>query len=198
MVPAARRARRRRADPGGGAPHPSRPPDTGAVGAVDSILVSHPAIGAMPPDMTAGFPDAAARLLAARARLGEQALRDALAASPQMRARWDETGLRNLLRDTEVMVERIAKAVASGDPIWTREWADWVAPVYRRRRVPMDDAIALMEGLRGACAAMLDEAEREPMNAGVDAAVAVFRYYRRFSGDARVRNPILDAIYKGA
>ncbi|MCU0504706.1 MAG: hypothetical protein MUE82_02865 [Chloroflexi bacterium] len=160
--------------------------------------MSHPALGAMPPDMTAGLPDAAARLLAARARLGEKALRDALAASPQMRARWDETGLRNLLRDTEVMVERIAKAVASGDPIWTREWADWVAPVYRRRRVPMDDAIALMEGLRGACAAMLDEAEREPMNAGIDAAVAVFRYYRRFSGDARVRNPILDAIYKGA
>ncbi len=152
----------------------------------------------MPPDMTAGFPDAAERLLAARDRLGERALRDALAASPQMQARWDEIGLRNLLRDTEVMVERIAKSVASGDPIWTREWADWVAPVYRRRRVPMDDVIALMEGLRGACSAMLDEAEREPMNAAVDAAVKVLRYHRRFSGDARVRNPILDAIYKGA
>jgi hypothetical protein len=162
------------------------------------MLVSHPALGAMPPDMTAGFPAAASRLLAARDRLGERALGDALAASPQMRGRWDELGLRNLLRDTEVMVDRIAKAVASGDPIWTREWADWVAPVYRRRKVPMDDAIALMEGLRGACAAMLDEAEREPMNASVDAAVKIFRYYRRFSGDARVRNPILDAIYKGA
>ncbi len=152
----------------------------------------------MPPDMTAGFPDAAARLVAARDDLGARALEDALASSPAIRARYDELGLRNLLRDTQIMIERIAKAVASGDVIWTREWADWVAPVYRRRKVPMDDAIALMEGLRRASAAMLDEDERLPMNAAVDAAVKVFRYYRRFSGDARVRNPILDAIYKGA
>jgi len=152
----------------------------------------------MPPDMTAGFPEAARRLRAAHRPLGERALRDALAASPQMRERWDELGLRNLLRDTEVMIDRIARAVAAADPVWTREWADWVAPVFRRRKVPMDDAIALMEGLRGACGAMLDEAEREAMDAAVDAAVKVFRYYRRFSGDARVRNPILDAIYKGA
>ena len=175
-----------------------RPPGTGPDGTLDSTLVSHPALGAMPPDMTAGFPEAARRLRAAHRPLGERALRDALAASPQMRERWDELGLRNLLRDTEAMIDRIARAVAAGDPIWTREWADWVAPVYRRRKVPMDDAIALMEGLRGACGAMLDEAEREALDAAVDAAVKVFRYYRRFSGDARVRNPILDAIYKGA
>ena len=152
----------------------------------------------MPPDMTAGFPGAAARLLAARDELGARALEAALAASPAMRARYDELGLRNLLRDTQIMIERIAKAVASGDEIWTREWADWVAPVYRRRKVPMDDVISLMEGLRRASAAMLDEDERVPMNAAVDAAVKVFRYYRRFSGDARARNRILDAIYKGA
>ena len=29
-------------------------------------------------------------------------------------------------------------------------------------------------------------------------AIAVLRYHRRFSGDARVRNPIVDALYKGA
>jgi len=152
----------------------------------------------MPPDMTAGFPEAAARLVAATDAIGARALGDALDGVPGMRERYDEKGLRLLLRDTQVMVERVAKAVASGDPIWTREWTDWVAPVYRRRGVPMDDVAALMEGVRRAAAALLTEDERVPLNAAVDASIEVLRYYRRFSGDARVRNPIVEALYKGA
>ena len=31
----------------------------------------------------------------------------------------------------------------------------------------------------------------------LDEAVTVYRWYRRLSGDARKRNPIIDAIYKG-
>ena len=152
----------------------------------------------MPPDMTAGFPAAAARLVAATDVIGARALGDALESTPGMRERYDEHGLRQLLRDTRVMVERVAKSVASGDPIWTRDWTDWVAPVYRRRGVPMDDVAALMQGVRRAAAALLSEEERVPLNEAVDASIAVLRYHRRFSGDARTRNPILNAIYKGA
>jgi len=152
----------------------------------------------MPPDMTAGFPDAAARLVAATDSIGARALGDALGTTPGMRERYDEKGLRLLLRDTQVMVERVAKSVASDDPTWTREWTDWVAPVYRRRGVPMDDVAALMQGVRRAAAAFLSEDERVPLNVAVDAAIAVLRYHRRFSGDARVRNPIVAALYKGA
>jgi hypothetical protein len=36
------------------------------------------------------------------------------------------------------------------------------------------------------------------MDAAIDAAVKVFRYYRRIAGDARTRNRILAALYKGA
>jgi len=167
-------------------------------GAVDSVVVSHPALGAMPPSMTAGFPEAAARLVAATDVIGARALADALENAPAMRERYDDHGLRLLLRDTRIMVERLAKSVASGDPAWTRDWTDWVAPVYRRRGVPMDDVAALMQGIRAAAAALLSEEERVPMNDAVDAAVAVLRYHRRFSGDARKRNPILAALYKGA
>ena len=31
----------------------------------------------------------------------------------------------------------------------------------------------------------------------IDEAIAVFRWYRRLAGDARKRNPILAALYKG-
>ena len=152
----------------------------------------------MPPDMTAGFPEAAARLVAATDAIGVRALGDALEAVPGMRERYDDHGLRLLLRDTRIIVERVAKSVASGDPTWTREWTDWVAPVYRRRGVPLDDVAALMQAIRGAAAPVLSEEERVPMNEAHDAAVAVCRYHRRFSGDARRRNPILAALYKGA
>ena len=152
----------------------------------------------MPPDMTAGFPDAAARLMADRDRVGARALEAALDATKGMRERYDERGLQLLLRDTRIYVERIAKAVSSGDAIWTREWADWVSPVYRRRGVPMADLVALSEGLRGAAGALLSAEERVPLDAAIDAAVKVFRYYGRISGDARKRNRIAAALYKGA
>jgi hypothetical protein len=147
--------------------------------------------------MAAGFPAAADRIREAGARLGARALEVALQRDPTIRERLGETGLRALLRDTEVYVERIARSVASADPAQTREWADWVAPVYRRRRVPMDDLVTLSEGLRDALAAVLSPPEQVPADAALDAAIATFRWYRRIAGDARKRNPLLAAIYKG-
>ena len=89
--------------------------------------MSHYALGLPGPDMTAGFAAAAERIRAARARIGTRALEVALQRDPSLRDRLGETGLRRLLRDTDVYAERIARAVASGDPGQVREWAAWVA-----------------------------------------------------------------------
>ena len=147
--------------------------------------------------MTAGFAAAAERIRAARARIGTRALEVALQRDPSLRDRLGETGLRRLLRDTDVYAERIARAVASGDPGQVREWADWVAPVYRRRAVPMDDLVTLSEGMRSAVAAVLSPDEQVPADAALDEAIDTFRWYRRIAGDARKRNRLLAALYKG-
>ena len=147
--------------------------------------------------MQAGFPDAAARIRAAQPRLGARAVEVALQRDPTLRERLGETGLRALLRDTEIYLERIALAVASADPGQAREWADWVAPVYRRRKVPMDDLVNLSEGLRSSLATILSPEEQVPADAALDQAIMTFRRYRGLAGDARKRNRILAAIYKG-
>ena len=159
--------------------------------------VSHYALGLPGPDMRAGFPAAAERVRSGQARLGARALEVALQRDPTIRERAEETGLRQLLRDTEVFVERVARALASGDPGEVREWADWVAPVYRRRQVPMDDLVSLSEGLRSALAAVLAPEEQAAVDVALDEAVATFRRYRRLAGDARKRSRIITALYRG-
>jgi hypothetical protein len=171
-----------------------------AIGPTERVsfdLVSHYALGLPDPDMRAGFPEAAERVRAGRERLGARALEVALQRDPTLRERAGETGLRALLRDTEVFLERIARALASGDPGQAREWADWVAPVYRRRKVPMDDLVTLSEGLRSALAAVLAPAEQAAADIALDQAIETFRRYRRIAGDARKRSRILTALYKG-
>jgi hypothetical protein len=147
--------------------------------------------------MGAGYPAAAARLRASSARLGARSLEVTVERDPTLPERLGETGLRQLLRDTEVHLERIARAVASADAGQVREWADWVAPVYRRRRVPMDDLVTLFEGLRSTFPSVLTPEERVPADAAIDAAIEVFRWHRRLAGDARERNRLLAALYKG-
>jgi hypothetical protein len=166
----------------------------------DGILrsVSHPSLGMPPRSLQAGFPDGAARLRTQRGRLAARALEVAVDADPTFLARYDETGLRNLLSDTEVFVDRLALCVAGNDPHWLKEFADQTATVYRRRGVAMDDVIQVMEGLRLGARGVLAEAETVPADAAIDEAIGVFRWYRRLAGDARKRNPILAALYKGA
>jgi hypothetical protein len=176
---------------------PSRPHATRAPERVSFDLVSHYALGLPDPDMRAGFPVAAERVRAGRERLGARALEVALQRDPTLRERAGEAGLRALLRDTQVFVERIARALASGDPGQAREWADWVAPVYRRRKVPMDDLVTLCEGLRSTLAAVLAPAEQAAADIALDQVIETFRRYRRIAGDARKRSRILTALYKG-
>ena len=117
---------------------------------------------------------------------------------PAFRDRHDELALRQLLRDTGIFIDRIALSVSSGDPAPAREFADQVVPVYRRRKVSMDDLTALFEGLRAATAAVLVGPEADAMHAAITDAIAVFRWNRRIAGDARKRNRLLQLLYKGA
>ncbi len=148
--------------------------------------------------MTAGFPQAARRLIQARDRVAARALELAQDADPTLRERYDEVGLRLLLRDADGAIDPLAKSLASADPSFVSEWADQVAPIYRRRRVPMDDLIRLAEGLRLATNSVVAPGERGPIDVALDQAIVVFRKYRRLAGDARKRNRILQFIYKGA
>jgi hypothetical protein len=160
--------------------------------------VSHPSLGLPPLDETAGFPDAAARLVRDSRRLGQRALEVVVDRDPTFRDRHDELALRKLLRDTQIFIERLALSVAANDPRPMSEFADQVVPVYRRRKVSMDDLIRLDEGLRAAAAPYLTGEEAAPMHAAIDAANAVFKWNRRIAGDARKRNKFLEFIYKGA
>jgi hypothetical protein len=159
--------------------------------------VSHPSLGRPPTDLTAGSPDAAARIRAAIPRLAAQALATALDDDPTLRDRNDDAGLRARLRDAELLADRVALSVAAGDPALAREYAEWTAPVYRRKRVPLDDLIRLCEGLRTAFPSVLAPDELPTAGVALDEAIAQYRWHRRIAGDARKRNAFLQFLYKG-
>ena len=159
--------------------------------------MSHPSLGLPPLDLTAGFPDAAARMRTARERLAARALAVAIDADPTVGDRYDEVGQRQLLRDATLLVDRIAVCVAAADPAPAHDYAEWTAPLYRRRRVPMDDLIGLCEGLRAALPNVLAPVELSAASAALDQAIDAFRWHRRLAGDARKKNAFLQFLYKG-
>ncbi len=159
--------------------------------------MSHPTLGLPPRSLEAGYPDAAARLRSQRARLAARALEVAVAEDATIGTRYDEVGLRNLLGDAEVLVDRLALCVAGNDAHWLKEFADQTATVLRRRGVPMDDIIRICEGLRAGAGGVLAEDELAVAESALDEAIGVYRRYRGLSGDARKRNRILDVLYRG-
>ena len=159
--------------------------------------MSHPSLGLPPLDTTAGLPDAADRIRASAPDLAARALAVALDADPTMRERHDEAGLRGLLRDAELLADRVAVCVSANDVTPAREYADWTSPVYRRKAVPLDDLIGLCEGLRAAMPAVLAPGELAPADAALDAAIEGYRWHRRLAGDARKKNAFLQFLYKG-
>ena len=164
---------------------------------LDSAIVSHPSLGLPPPSRTAGLPDAAERVRLAAPRLAARALAVAIQSDPTIRDRYDEPGQRHLLHDATLLAERVALALETGSPSPASEYAEWTAIVYRRKAVPMDDLVALCEGLRAALPSVLQPGELANGNAALDAAIAVYRWHRRLAGDARKRNRLLQFIYKG-
>ena len=141
---------------------------------------------------------AAQVIRAATDALAARALESAVERDPTLMTRYDELGLRERLHDAALLVDRIALSVAAGDPAPAREYADWTAPAYRRKRVPLDDVINLLEGLRSALPSVVDDRADADADAAIDAAITVYRWNRRLAGDARKRNAFLQLLYKGA
>jgi hypothetical protein len=159
--------------------------------------VSHPSLGLPPLDRTAGYPAAAARIRGDLLRLSARALRAAMDADPTIAGRYDEAGQRILLHDTELLAERFALCLETGEPGLAHEYAEFTAVTYRRRRTPMGDLIALCEGLRAALPSVLTPGEMIPASEAIDAAIEPYRWHRRIAGDHK-RNAILQLLYKGA
>lgn len=159
--------------------------------------MSHPSLGLPPLDVTAGLPDAAKRIRERAPELAAKALAVALESDPTLRERNDEAGLRARLHDASLLAERVAVCVAANDPTPIREYADWTSPVYRRKRVPLDDLIGLCEGLRAALPLALAPGEMAAADTALDAAIAQYRWHRRLAGDARKKNALLQLLYKG-
>jgi hypothetical protein len=148
--------------------------------------------------MRAGDPAAAAALRSGGARFRARAFQAALDLDPTLGDRYDERVRQELLSDLEAFVDRLVAAVSSGDPHAMATFADLVAVRYRKRKIPMDDLVTLCNGLRRAAGAVVQPDAVPAIDAGLDEAIAVFKWHRRLAGDARKRNPFLAFIYKGA
>ncbi len=160
--------------------------------------MSHPSLGLPPRDLTAGHPADAAAIRTAAGRLAARALERAIDADPEFRARYSDLALRELLADGEALAAQLATSVASGDAGVFGSFAEQLAPRYRKRSVPMDDVIALCQGLRAGAATVCSPAASPAIDAAVDAAIVALKWHRRLAGDARRRNPVVTFIYKGA
>jgi hypothetical protein len=90
------------------------------------------------------------------------------------------------------------ESIAAGDPGQAREFAEATPPAYRRRKVPMNDLIVLCESVRSAIGAVLATRDMGMVDAAVDAMIERFKWHGRIAGDARKKNRLLQAIYKGA
>jgi hypothetical protein len=159
--------------------------------------MAHPSLGLPPPDTTAGLPAAAMRLRANNARLSRLALQNTLRLSPGFEERYDETALRLFLRDYERHLEQLARALETSNPSFVTNYGEWLVPVYRRRRVPMRDFIALLDGLRQAVATIFSPEE----NAAARELFALWaqrlEHHGRLPGDHK-GNPIIRFFWKGA
>jgi hypothetical protein len=117
---------------------------------------------------------------------------------PTFGDRHSELTRQALLADLEAFVDRLVTAIASNDPHAMATFADLVAVRYRKRRISMDDLVTLCEGLRRACAAVVEPESVAALDAAIDEAITVFNWHGRLAGDARKRHPLLAFIYKGA
>src|SRR5688572_8630897 len=105
--------------------------------------MAHPTLGLPPHDVTAGLPDAAARLRSSRRRVAQLALQTTVRDADGFNERYDEPQLRLFLRDLERHAEQVARALETGQDSYVTNYGEWLVPVYRRRHVPMADFMAL-------------------------------------------------------
>ena len=116
---------------------------------------------------------------------------------PTLRTRYDEVGLRHLLRDGELLVERLAMCLENGETRWLTEYAEWIGPIYRRRGVPLSDLGALCAAVRDTVEPHLSRDEFAVAERALDAAQTILRNNGRLGGDRHKRNALLKWLYRG-
>ena len=97
--------------------------------------MSHPLHGARPLDRTAGFPSVVAPLTAQWEQLAGRAIVAAVERNPELRDRVGDIGLRHLMRDAQVVLEKLAESVASGSITPLKSFTEHGTPTWRRRRI---------------------------------------------------------------
>jgi hypothetical protein len=157
----------------------------------------HPNLGLAPIDMKSGFSGAAGRVRRDSSGIAARGLEAAVQADPSLRARYDDMGLRHLLRDGELLVERLAMCLGSDDVRWLAQYAEWVGPSYRRRQVPLADLATLCAGIREAIAPDLTADELACADRALDAAAVVLQRNGRVAGDRHKRRAIFKWMYRG-
>jgi len=157
----------------------------------------HPNLGLAPTDMIAGHAAAAGKLRANAVRIAAVGLEEAVKADPTLTTRYDQPALRRLLRDGELLVERLSMCLGSGEGRWLADYAEWIGPIYRRRGVPLADLDALCAGIREAATPYLSPDELEVAGHALDGAVAVLRRNSRLAGDRHKRNALWKWLYRG-
>jgi hypothetical protein len=143
------------------------------------------------------MPAAALRLRANRERLCRLALEATLRLAPRFEERYDTTALRLFLRDYERHVEQLARSLETDNELFMSEYAEWLVPVYRRRRVPMKDLIGLLTGLDEVVATVLTPDEHRAARLFIERCAQKLKHHGRLPGDHK-GNPIVRFFWKGA
>ena len=157
----------------------------------------HPNLGLAPVDMTAGLPAAAQKVHAGAAAIAAGALEAAVRTDPTIRTRYDQVALRWLLRNGELLADRLATCLASGKDQYLTDYAEWIGPICRRRGLSLGDLAAVCAGMREALEPRLDPDELAAATRSLEAAAAVFKRNGRLAGDSHRRNALLKWMYRG-
>jgi hypothetical protein len=157
----------------------------------------HPNLGLAPVSMTAGYTEAAEKVRRDSLKIAARALVVAAEADPTIKERYSDVGLRRLVRDSEVLTERLAMCLASDNPRWLGGFAEWVGPIYRRRGVTLLDLAALCSGIREAIEPDLSADELGSATRALEAATTVFRRNSRLAGDRHKRSALWNWMYRG-
>ena len=157
----------------------------------------HPSLGLPPADVTAGHPEAAARVRENISRLARLGMQETVHNADGFADRYDDVMLRLLMRDSERHLEQLAKSIESGRDYYVTSYAEWLVPIYRRREVPMRDVMAILAGLQVAAATVLTPSEREVAEGYFVRWKDTLKHHQRLPGDHK-GSKLLRFFWKGA
>ncbi len=143
------------------------------------------------------MPDAATRLRNGRERLATEALVAAVRRDPTLEDRCDALQFRTFLRDMDRHILRLAVALEQGNVGPMTEYVGMLVPLFRRRRVPLEDFATMLLGVLDAARADLPRDEADAASQVIEAGLGQLERPRHLPGNRR-RNPVLSLLWKGA